>query len=135
MPIKSQPTLSIARSNVSTSIRELLSWGIVRQVPILGERKDHFESLKDVWEMFMIVLEERKRRELDPSLTMLRTCAKELEKPEYNGSHLKHQIHAMQDFFETMSTCHEQVKTLPMDQLIQMMKQTTWLKHVLKFLR
>src|SRR6266478_6338207 len=51
-------TLSVARSNVSTSLRELQGWGIVRVVHVLGDRRDHFESLKDVWDIFRIVAEE-----------------------------------------------------------------------------
>src|SRR6266550_186661 len=52
--------LSVARSNVSSSLRELQGWGIVRIAHVLGDRRDHFESLKDVWEIFRIVSEERK---------------------------------------------------------------------------
>src|SRR5260370_1611867 len=59
-------TLAVARSNVSTCLRELQGWGIVRVVHVLGDRRDHFDSLKDVWEIFRIVSEERKRREIDP---------------------------------------------------------------------
>src|ERR1700730_9982610 len=70
-------TLSVARSNVSNSLRELQGWGIVRVVHVLGDRRDHFESLKDVWEMFQIILDERKRREIDPTLAILRQCAAE----------------------------------------------------------
>src|SRR5262249_15894846 len=51
-------TLSVARSNVSTSLRELQGWGIVRVVHVLGDRRDHFETLQDVWEIFRIVAEE-----------------------------------------------------------------------------
>ena len=58
-------TLSLARSNVSTSLKELQGWGIVRLVHVMGDRRDRFESLHDVWEMFQIVLDERKRREID----------------------------------------------------------------------
>src|ERR1700691_5920706 len=64
-------TLAVARSNVSTSLRELQGWGIVRVVHALGDRRDHFESIKDVWEIFRIVSEERKRREIDPTLRVL----------------------------------------------------------------
>src|SRR5271169_41686 len=71
-------TLSVARSNVSTSLRELQGWGIVRVVHVLGDRRDHFESVKDVWEIFRIVSEERKRREIDPTLRVLRECVEEL---------------------------------------------------------
>src|SRR5213594_1339593 len=81
-------TLSVARSNVSTSLRELQSWGIVRVVHVLGDRRDHFESLKDVWEMFRIILEERKRREIDPTLRVLRECVADMDKgrPEVRSS-------------------------------------------------
>src|SRR6266566_3783347 len=74
--------LSVARSNVSSSLRELQGWGIVRIAHVLGDRRDHFESLKDVWEIFRIVAEERKRREIDPTLRVLRECVGDLKKAE-----------------------------------------------------
>src|SRR5690348_16326152 len=70
-------TLSVARSNVSTSLRELQGWGIVRVVHVLGDRRDHFETSKDVWEIFRVVAEERKRREIDPTLRILSESLKE----------------------------------------------------------
>src|SRR3954463_11949546 len=59
-------TLGVARSNVSTSLKELQSWGIVRVAHVMGDRRDHFESMKDVWEMFRVITDERKKRETDP---------------------------------------------------------------------
>ena len=73
-------TLGVARSNVSTSLKELQGWGIVKMVHILGDKRDHFESMKDVWEMFRVVLDERKRREIDPTMQMLNECIAEAEK-------------------------------------------------------
>jgi DNA-binding transcriptional regulator GbsR (MarR family) len=73
-------TLAVARSNVSTSLRELQGWGIVHVSHVLGDRRDHFESVKDVWEIFRIVAEERKRREIDPTLRVLQECVGELKK-------------------------------------------------------
>src|SRR6266478_9163829 len=72
-------TLAVARSNVSTSLRELQGWGIVKLVHVLGDKRDHFESLKNVWEMFRVVLDERKRREFDPTMRMLHECIAEAE--------------------------------------------------------
>src|SRR5262252_10380625 len=72
--------LDVARSNVSTSLKELQGWGIVRLVHVRGDKRDHFESIKDVWEMFRVVLDERKKREIDPTLAMLRTCIAEAAK-------------------------------------------------------
>src|SRR5688572_24524902 len=65
-------TLSVARSNVSTSLRELQGWNLARPVHVLGDRREHYESLKDVWEMFDVIIEQRKRREIDPTLEVLR---------------------------------------------------------------
>src|SRR5216117_120371 len=73
-------TLSVARSNVSTSLKELQGWGIVKVVHAKGDRRDHFESHKDVWELFQIIINERKRREIDPTLAVLQECVAEAEK-------------------------------------------------------
>jgi DNA-binding transcriptional regulator GbsR (MarR family) len=70
-------TLAVARSNVSNSLKELQSWGLVRITHVLGDRRDHFIALQDVWEIFRVILEERKKREIDPTLTVLRECALE----------------------------------------------------------
>src|SRR5262245_54157824 len=69
--------LGVARSNVSTSLKELQSWGLVKVVHVLGDRRDHFESLRDPWEMLRQVLDERKRREVDPTIDLLRECVAE----------------------------------------------------------
>ena len=71
-------TLGVARSNVSTSLKELQGWGLARIVHVFGDRREHFATLDDVWEMFQVILRERKKRELDPTLTTLRACAADL---------------------------------------------------------
>ena len=72
--------LSVARSNVSTSIRELQSYGLVKMTHVLGDRRDYFESIYDGWELFRAIIEQRKQRELNPTMSMLRNCAEEVEK-------------------------------------------------------
>src|SRR6266568_2534195 len=101
-------TLSVARSNVSGSLRELQGWGIVRVVHVLGDRRDHFEALKDVWEMFRIIVEERKRREVDPTLALLRACAADPGSPA--DPYLQERLREMLDFFETMIAAYEEVR-------------------------
>src|SRR3989442_7896176 len=59
-------TLGVARSNVSTSLKELQGWGIVKLVHVLGDKRDHLDSLQDVCDIVRIVLDERKKREIDP---------------------------------------------------------------------
>ena len=70
-------TLQVARSNVSSSLKELDSWGILERSPVLGDRRDHFTTTTDVWTMFRVILDERKRREIDPTLELLRECVAE----------------------------------------------------------
>lgn len=111
--------LSIARSNVSTSLRELQGWGIVRVVHVLGDRRDHFESHKDVWEMFSIIVEERKRREIDPTLQVLRSCAQELENAGPEEAYAKSRIVDMLSFFEETTRLYEEVHKLPSNALKQ----------------
>eukprot|EP01034_Spumella_vulgaris_P026824 gene26824-33465_t len=65
-------TLNVARSNVSNSLKELQSWGLIRVSHVMGDRRDHFLALQDVWEIFRVIIEERKRREIDPTLSVLR---------------------------------------------------------------
>ena len=65
-------TLSVARSNVSTSLRELGNLNLVRIVHLLGDRRDHFETSKDVWTLFRTIVRERKSREFDPTVALLR---------------------------------------------------------------
>jgi len=76
--------LGISRGNVSMNLSKLVEWGLVRRVHKRGDRKDYYESLSDVWEMFTLVANQRKRREIDPILTTLRRCKEELS-PEQLG--------------------------------------------------
>jgi DNA-binding transcriptional regulator GbsR (MarR family) len=78
-------TLGVARSNVSTSLKELQNWGIVRIAHVMGDRRDHFESMKDVWEMFRVIMDERKKRETDPTLHCLRELNAEAKKGGAGG--------------------------------------------------
>jgi DNA-binding transcriptional regulator GbsR (MarR family) len=106
-------TLSVARSNVSTSLRELQGWGIVRVVHVLGDRRDHFETSKDVWEIFRIVSEERKRREIDPTLRVLGECVQELKSTAQSDAYTRERLESMLDFLTTMSGLFEEVLRMP----------------------
>ena len=65
-------TLGVARSNVSNSLKELQSWKLIRTTHVLGDRRDYFETSTDVWELFRTIVKERKQREFDPTVRMLR---------------------------------------------------------------
>ncbi len=110
-------TLQVARSNVSTSLRELQRWGIVKVVHVMGDRRDHFETLSDVWELFQIILDHRKKREIDPTVEMLRECAKELKASKGKTDFQYKRVSELQDFFEMMTSWYNQMRGLPRDSL------------------
>lgn len=105
-------TLSVARSNVSTSLRELQGWGIITVVNKLGDRRDYYEALQDVWRIYTIVMDERKRRELDPTARVLAECV-EQAKADGNDPYTAQRLADMLSFMQTMTTWYEQMRKLP----------------------
>ncbi len=106
-------TLRVARSNVSTSLRELQGWRIVRAVSVLGDRRQHFETLKDLWEMFRVIMEERKRRELDPTVAVVRECAEELQKSGPAEAYTRERLAELLDFLTTLMSLYQELERLP----------------------
>src|SRR6185436_18136493 len=115
-------TLGVARSNVSTSLKELQGWGIVKLVHLAGDKRDHFESMKDVWEMFRAVLDERKRREIDPTLALLRECIAEAEKDKATDAYTEERLRALHEFFETTTAWYLQLRRWPTSALTRFVK-------------
>ena len=113
--------LSVARSNVSTSIRELQSYGLVRMTHVLGDRRDYFESIHDVWDLFRVIIEQRKQRELNPTLTMLKGCAAEVEAEAETDPVTKERIRNTLNFMESTSDWYEQISDIPTPTLTKLM--------------
>ena len=113
-------TLSVARSNVSVSLRELQAWGLARVVHVLGDRRDHFQTTKDVWEMFQIIVEGRKRREVDP----IRSVLRELMSVPGAGldDHARARLADLLAFFEMTTAWYEQVRQMPKSTLARFAK-------------
>jgi DNA-binding transcriptional regulator GbsR (MarR family) len=114
--------LSVARSNVSTSLRELQGWGLVRVVHVMGDRRDHFETIHDVWDMFTVVIEERKRREIDPTIAVLRECAAEIAQANPADQQTRQRIGDLLAFFEQATSVYEEFRRLPGGILRQLWK-------------
>jgi DNA-binding transcriptional regulator GbsR (MarR family) len=122
-------TLGVARSNVSTSIKELQNWGIVRVAHVMGDRRDHFESMKDVWEMFRIIMDERKKRETDPTLQLLRELNAEAKKSAGGGggaggadAHVRERLADMLGFFELMTDWYDKTRKMSTPAVIRFCK-------------
>jgi DNA-binding transcriptional regulator GbsR (MarR family) len=115
-------TLAVARSNVSTSLRELQAWRLVKVVHLLGDRRDHFQAMADVWEMFQVILEGRKRREVDPTLAVLRECVAEGEASGELDGQSRERLLEMLGFFEMTTSWYEQVRRMPRSTLARFVK-------------
>ena len=114
-------TLGVARSNVSNSLKELQSWKLVKIVHVMGDRRDHFETSGDVWELFRTIVLERKRRELDPTVETLRQCvdSEDFGKEEQTAQHRMRETLA---FMETLSGWSEEMIRLESDTLMKILK-------------
>lgn len=115
-------TLGIARSNVSNSLKELQSFGLVRLSHVLGDRRDHFEALQDPWDMLMTVVEARKRREIDPTVAMLRDCVAKAEADPRTDPKVKQRIADMLGFLETLTGWYDQVRRIPRPALTKIIR-------------
>jgi DNA-binding transcriptional regulator GbsR (MarR family) len=124
-------TLGVARSNVSNSLRELQGWGIVKIVHIMGDRRDHFETMKDVWEMFRTVLEERKKREIDPTAEFLRESLVEVNKSSADPK-TKERLKELSDFFESLISVYDQVSKIQTPALLRVARMGDRVRKVLE---
>ncbi len=106
---------------MSNSLRELQGWGIVRIVHVMGDRRDHFETIKDVWEMFRLILDERKKRECDPTLALLREAVTDAKKPGIRRPHAR-AIADLLQFFELMTTWYDQTRKMPTPAVLKFVK-------------
>jgi DNA-binding transcriptional regulator GbsR (MarR family) len=114
-------TLGIARSNVSTSLRELISWKLVSLVHRKGERRDHYLAVTDWWEMVRLIADGRKQREIDPTLSVLRACAVEAQE---DGTPLPvaGRIEEALAFLEQVDGWYAEVSRLPDPMLRRLLK-------------
>lgn len=114
--------LGLARSNVSTALKELQGYAIVRRVHVEGDRRDHFVAELDLWEMLMRITAERKRREIDPTITLLNELAERMAQDKSAPVHVRERIVRMHEFISTLGNWYDQVRVLPKPTLIALMK-------------
>jgi DNA-binding transcriptional regulator GbsR (MarR family) len=115
-------TLGIARSNVSVGIKELLAWNLVQVTHTLGDRRDFFIAERDPWEVIRMIIEGRKRREIDPTLSFLRDCVTELESDTETPPQVRERIAGQLEFLETLTRWYDSIKGLPRKTLLKMMR-------------
>ncbi|SNS55393.1 DNA-binding transcriptional regulator GbsR, MarR family [Noviherbaspirillum humi] len=114
-------TLGVARSNVSNSLRELQNWNLVKVAHIKRDRRDHFETSLDVWELFRTVVSERKERELDPTIAALNEC---LASPDFSKEDkaTQQRIRETLGLMETLTTWTDEMLRLEPSTLMKLLK-------------
>ena len=124
-------TLGVARSNVSNSLKELQGWGIVRISHVLGDRRDHFETIKDVWELFRIIGNERKKREYDPTIHFLKDCVAQA-RADGSDPYTLDRLQELYEFMDTTTKLYETFHHWPARTIIKFVQLGHKVRQLLK---
>jgi DNA-binding transcriptional regulator GbsR (MarR family) len=124
-------TLGLARSNVSNSIKELLTWNLVRRVPVRGDRREHFEAEADLWELFTRIAAGRKEREIDPAVAALRFCVSAAEDDAKVHPVARKRLKDMLAFVEALETWYAQMLTVPKSKITGLIRLGTRIVRLL----
>ncbi|MFO0122311.1 MAG: GbsR/MarR family transcriptional regulator [Inhella sp.] len=124
-------TLSFSRGNVSMGLKELQAWRLVRLKHLPGDRREYFEAPSDAWEVFRTLAEERRRREIEPTLSMLRNAL--LETPTSEADRIaQERMRGMHDLIDLMSTWFDDVQRLDPATLAKLMKMGAKIQKLLE---
>lgn len=112
--------LGVSRSNVSMGLKELQAWRLVRLTHQPGDRRDYFSAPEDVWAIFRTLAEERQRREVEPTLSLLRVAL--LESPDSpEERHAQDRMREMYELMERMTEWFAEVRKLSPETLMSLM--------------
>lgn len=124
-------TLEFSRSNVSMGLKELQAWRLVRMKHLPGDRREYFEAPSDVWEIFRVLAEERRRREVEPTLSMLRMAL--LEQPGSEAErHAQERMRQMHELIDRLMTWFDDVQKLAPETAMQLMGMGATVTRVLE---
>ncbi len=113
-------TLGFSRSNVSMGLKELQGWSLVRRRHLEGDRRDHFTTPDDQWQIVRTLIAERKKREIDPTLTKLREL--EMQAPEGVETYALSRIAELRDMIETLTGFYEEMNQMETERLVALLK-------------
>jgi DNA-binding transcriptional regulator GbsR (MarR family) len=117
--------LGLARSNVSTSIRELITWKLVRRVPVLGDRRDHYEAEADLWQILTRIAQGRKEREIDPAVAAIHKALEAADADPTINQTARARLHEMASFLDTLDGWFGQMLTVQPNTLMRLIKLGT----------
>jgi DNA-binding transcriptional regulator GbsR (MarR family) len=123
--------LQISRGNVSMALRELIAWGIASRVHIKGERREFYTTEKDAWSLFRIIIRERKKREVDPTIEVLRESVARLNQmPDSEGQYEREQLKSLLDFFETGVEVYKDLETQSPGNILKLLGKTLRMRQL-----
>ena len=123
--------LGLSRSNVSMGLKELQAWNLVRLQHVPGDRRDYFSTPDDIWQIVRTLVEERKKREVDPTLTMLREVL--MQEPRDDAErHAQARLREMHDLFELFAGWYGDVRRLDTERLVQLLSLGAKVQKVLE---
>jgi DNA-binding transcriptional regulator GbsR (MarR family) len=105
---------------------------VVKTSHILGDRRDHFTTMNDIWEIFRVILDERKRREIDPTLEVLEESVAEMQNTNLDDAWVEERVRDMLDFFGTVTAAYEQYEKIPTDRLKDMLQMSSKLSSIVE---
>jgi DNA-binding transcriptional regulator GbsR (MarR family) len=114
--------LGLARSNVSNSVKELLTWSLIKRAPMEGDRRDHFEAESDMWEMVARIVAMRKARELDPAAQILGACLTDAKADPMAGAAAVKRLSDLQDLIVLLNGWYEQMNKVPKSTLLPLIR-------------
>jgi len=126
-------TLSLARSNVSNSLKELMAWKLIRRVPVLGDRRDHYEAETDLWEMVTRIAQGRKEREIDPAAAALRACLAQAQGDPRVSEVARKRLAEMEQFVATVNRWYDQMISVPAPKIMALMRMGARVANFLSF--
>ena len=124
--------LGMARSNVSNSLKELLAWKLIHRVPVLGDRRDHFEAETDLWQMATKVAQGRKAREIDPMVKAITAAMESIDDPRISPK-VRGRLVAMHEFVGTVDRWYQQMLDVPPAQIMTLIRMGSRVVGLLKF--
>jgi DNA-binding transcriptional regulator GbsR (MarR family) len=124
--------LGMARSNVSNSLKELLTWKLIQRVPVLGDRRDHYEAEADLWQMATKVAQGRKEREIDPMVAAISAAMQDIDDPQISAK-VRQRLLAMHEFVTTVDRWYQQMLNVPPAQIMTLIRMGAKVVSLLNF--
>ena len=128
-------SLGLARSNVSNSLRELLTWKLIRRMPVLGDRRDHYEAEADLWRILTRIAQGRKEREVDPAVAAIQKALETADGDPAVNAVARARLHEMRDFLTTLDTWFGQMLTVPPNTLMRLVRMGSRIVTLLGLMR